>query len=220
MTLIPKRFPKAVLFDWDNTLVDTKQSTLSAINAVCHAFDKAPMSMQEFSEKPSLTIRDFIRTMLPEPHVSHAETIFFNHVGPHSDVAHLPHAKNLIHWLHQFDIPTAIVSNKGGDRLRKEIAILELSHVFYCAVGSGDTHADKPSSVPLLHALSHQNIEPSEDIWFVGDSVVDMLCAHSAGCTPVSVAPQADSFIHPKIKAGDCYGLLKILQTISSPGIK
>jgi phosphoglycolate phosphatase len=214
MTLQPKRFPRAVLFDWDNTLVDTKHKTLSAINAVCHAFDQTPMTMEEFSEKPSVTIRDFIRTLLPEQHVMHAEKIFFNHVGESSDMAHLPHATTLIHWLHQFDVPTAIVSNKGGDRLRKEIQILELSHVFYCAIGSGDTHEDKPSSVPLLHALSHRNIEPSEDIWFVGDSVVDMLCAHNAGCTPVSVAPQADAFIHPKIKAGDCQGLLHILQTI------
>ena len=214
MTLIPTRFPKAILFDWDNTLVDTKHGTLSAINAVCHAFDQKPMTMETFSAKPSLGMRDFFLTMLPEKDLVRAEKVFFNHVDQLSDIVHLPHADTLIHWLHQLDMPMAIVSNKGGGRLRKEIGLLNLSHIFDCAIGSGDTHADKPSSVPLLHALSLKSMSPGGDIWFVGDSVVDMICAHQSGCIPVSVAPQADSFEHPKIKAGDCRGLLEILQKI------
>jgi len=214
MTLHPKKFPKAVLFDWDNTLVDTKENTLLALNAVYHAFDQPPMTMDDFSEKPSLSIRDFISAMVPQEHWVQAEKIFFKHVGQLSDVVHLPHADILAKWLHTMRIPTGIVSNKGGDRLRQEIKLLDLSHVFDCAIGSGDTHADKPSSIPLLHALTSKDLNPSEDIWFVGDSVVDMICAHAAGCTPVSVAPQADSFAHPKIRAKNCEGLLHILQTL------
>ena len=124
----------------------------------------------------------------------------------------LPHAHATILWLHSQNIPTAVVSNKNGDRLRKEIKTLDLSHIFYCAIGSGDTSEDKPSSKPLLHALEQKNLKASSDIWFVGDSIVDILCAHHAGCTPVSVGMQADFCQHPKIRAKNCDGLLQLLQ--------
>jgi phosphoglycolate phosphatase len=216
MTLQAKRFPNAVLFDWDNTLVDTTRDTLRALNAVCAAFEYRSITLEEFHTKPSLSIRAFIRTMVPESDVLRAESIFFQNTS-HLDAVLLPHAHTIAIWLHDLKIPTGVVSNKGGDRLRKEIQRLGLSHVFDCAIGSGDTSEDKPSGGPLLHALSQKNLAPSEDIWFVGDSVVDMMCAHHAGCTPVSVGPQADAFAHPKIKAQNCHGLWKILKSLKRP---
>ena len=212
MTIQPKRLPSAVLFDWDNTLVDTTYDTLRALNAVCAAFDHKPMTLAEFEKKPSLTIRSFISSIVPEADVATAESIFFKHTS-HINVKLLPHAHSVAMWLHVQKIPTGIVSNKGGDRLRKEIKFLDLSHIFDCAIGAGDAREDKPSSAPLLHALEKKNLTASHDIWFVGDSVVDMMCAHHAGCTPISVGRQADDYEHPKVKAGNCEGLLQLLQS-------
>lgn len=213
MTLKAKRLPHAVLFDWDNTLVDTTHDTVLALNAVCKTFGMPPITLGEFQQKPSLTLRALLRDMVPEENLVEAESIFFKHIPSAVGVVLLPHAHTIIHGLHRLNIPTAVVSNKEGPRLRSEIAKLHLSEFFYCAVGSGDTPEDKPSSVPLLHALAHKKIRPSENVWFVGDSVVDMMCAKAAGCTPVSVAPQADSFPHPKIKVENCHGLWKLVQS-------
>jgi len=211
MTLQPKRFPSAILFDWDNTLVDTTQDTLRALNAVSTKFGQKTMTLAEFHQKPSLTLRLFIESIVSPEDVLVAEKFFIEHTK-NIDVVFLPHAEKLIHWLHARKIPMGIVSNKIGTRLRSEIDTLKLAHVFYCAIGSGDTTEDKPSSKPLLHALSQRQIVPSEDIWFVGDSVVDMMCAYHAGCTPVSVSLQADIYEKPKIKAQDCHGLWTILK--------
>jgi phosphoglycolate phosphatase len=210
MTIIPNRLPNAVLFDWDNTLVDTTHDTLRALNAVCSAFNCNTITLDEFHKKPSLTIRSFLASIVSPSDMGAAETIFFQHTT-HFELKLMPQAHTLVTWLHRQNIPTAIVSNKGGDRLRKEIKHLDLSHVFYCAIGSGDTPEDKPSTRPLLHALDHKNLSASRDIWFVGDSVVDMKCAHFAGCLPVSVSQQADCYEHPKVKAGNCEGLLQLL---------
>lgn len=210
MTIKPSRLPSAVLFDWDNTLVDTTHDTLRALNAVCAAFNRKPMTLDEFHQKPSLTIRSFLASIVSPSDIGAAESVFFNHTT-HFELKLMPQAHSLVTWLHRQKIPTAIVSNKGGDRLRKEIQHLNLSHVFYCAIGSGDTPEDKPSTTPLLHALAHNNLSASRDIWFVGDSVVDMMCAHYAGCLPVSVSQQADHYEHPKVKAGNCDGLLQLL---------
>lgn len=216
MTLYPSRFPRAVLFDWDNTLVDTAQDTLAGINAVCHAFGHKPMTHAAFLEKPASSIRDFMKSMVPESEILKAESIFFK-TTMHLDAVLFPHAHTLIHWLQDLHVPTAVVSNKGGERLRKEIHSLGLSHIFYCAIGDGDTPENKPSPLPLLHALSHNKMNPCKDVWFVGDSLVDIKCAHQAGCTPVSVSQHADLSEHPKIKVGDCKGLLGLLQSLRCP---
>ena len=211
MTIKPDRLPRAVLFDWDNTLVDTTHDTLRALNAVCAAFNHRPMTLDEFQKKPSLTIRSFLSSIVAPSDISAAESVFFQHTT-HLELVLMPHAHAVVTWLHRQNIPMAIVSNKGGDRLRKEIKHLNLSHAFYCAIGSGDTHEDKPSATPLLHALAQNNLSASRNIWFVGDSVVDMMCAHHAGCLPVSVSQQADHYEHPKVKAGNCEGLLQLLE--------
>ncbi len=213
MTIRPVRFPRAVLFDWDNTLVDTTQDTLLGINSVCHAFGHKPMTYEEFLVKPAVSIRDFIKSMVPASQIATAESIFFKNTM-NLDAVLFPHAQSVIHWLHDLNVPTAVVSNKGGLRLRKEIDSLGLSHIFYCAIGDGDTPENKPSPLPLLHALSHKKMDPCKDVWFVGDSLIDIQCAHHAGCTPVSVSQHADLSEHPKIKAKDCKGLLELLQSL------
>jgi phosphoglycolate phosphatase len=79
----------------------------------------------------------------------------------------------------------AVVSNKTGAVLRGEATHLGWSALFGSIVGAGDTHADKPHRAPVELALQSSGIRPGPDVWFVGDTAVDMECAIASGCVPV-----------------------------------
>ena len=50
--------PKAVLFDWDNTLVDTWPVIHYALNSTFLAFEKEAWSIDDTMERVRLSLRD------------------------------------------------------------------------------------------------------------------------------------------------------------------
>ena len=204
-------FPRAVLFDWDNTLVNTTRGCYQALNTVLSAFGKKTPTFEEFLRQPPLSARNYFKEIFHGKEYEEAQNLLSYHSERFS-VSPFTYAYPLLNWLNEVGVPMAVVSNKEGELLRKEIKKLGWSGYFYCCVGSCDTPEDKPSPTPLLYALAQHALEPSPSIWFVGDSLVDMSCAQQAGCTPVSVGIQADTHSYPFIKAQNCKTLLDLLQ--------
>ena len=54
----PTRHPRAILFDWDNTLVDSWATIHEALNFLMRAMDKPEWSMAETRERVRLSLRD------------------------------------------------------------------------------------------------------------------------------------------------------------------
>ena len=44
---------------------------------------------------------------------------------------------------------------------------------------------DKPAVAPVEMALAGSGVSRGADVWFVGDTDIDMICAVNAGCTPI-----------------------------------
>ena len=84
----------------------------------------------------------------------------------------------------------AVVSNKTGKYLRAEAEALGWTSRFGKLIGANDAPRDKPDVAPVLLALESTNIRPSQEVWFVGDSDIDMQCAHNGGMTGVLIPPQ------------------------------
>lgn len=205
--------PKVVLFDWDGTLVDTVRTTFHALNKVLTAFGKEALSYAHFQAMPHLSIRMYFKTLFSPQQYHEAESLY-NSYASRSTATAISGSASVLSWLYERRIPMGVVSNKEGGQLRREIQELKWNHYFYTAVGSYDTPEDKPSPTPLYHALEKINMEPNFSIWFVGDSLVDMMCAHSASCLPICVGEQGENFTGFKISARDCHGLLDLLQEI------
>ena len=185
----------AVFFDWDGTLVDTAASSFLLINRFLERSGKTSLREKEYIDSPSFSVRDMFRSVF-EPHEYHEAVSQFRHFLEHHHHEPVPFSTSsrLLSLLKENQIPMGIVSNQYGDVLRKQIQRLGWESYFAKIVGSGDIEHDKPSPLPLLHALEHVRIEPGKSVLFVGDSTVDMMCAEGAGCTPVSVGAQAEKF--------------------------
>jgi phosphoglycolate phosphatase len=78
-----------------------------------------------------------------------------------------------------------VVSNKTGDLLRREVARLGWSDLFGSLIGAGDAPLDKPSCDPVHLALAPSGVPAGNEVWFVGDTAVNMECAGNSGCVAV-----------------------------------
>ncbi|MFN7095475.1 MAG: HAD hydrolase-like protein, partial [Burkholderiales bacterium] len=71
---------------------------------------------------------------------------------------------------------------------------------------------------PIDLALKGSSIIPSQEVWFVGDSLTDMECAYNAGCTAIFYGedePTKEIFAHcpPHLHCKDHVSLLKLIDT-------
>jgi phosphoglycolate phosphatase len=182
--------PEAILFDWDNTLVDGWAAIQAGLNAAFRAFD-----LPEW-DRPTVLAR--VRTALPESFPGYfgaewerARDIFYAEVrATHLGVLHpMPGAAAMLAALHP--LPMGVVSNKHGPLLRAEAAHLGWEAHFGTLVGAGDASADKPDAAPLLMALAALGRPPGPGIWYVGDTALDMQAARAAGCLPVLLGDAA-----------------------------
>ena len=210
--IYPKKLPKAILFDWDNTLVNTWQVAYDAMNVAREAVGRLPFTVDEFWSQPHHSMRDVAFKLFGE-HYEKGQRIFYETVEKFhlEDLAFLQGAEILLQDLKARGIYMGIVSNKEGKYLRKEVTHLGWASHFQQIIGAQDTEEDKPSPVPVLAALHKSAIAPGHDVWFVGDSIVDVYCARASGCVPVVMghgeASQQEDIIHAK----DCHGLAQLI---------
>lgn len=211
----PQKVPKAILFDWDNTLVDTWRVVFDAMNIALASVNRPLITVEEFWQRPHQSMRDTSVELFGD-HSEKGERTFYEVIEKShlQSIKSLEGAEALLHDLKAKNIYLGVVSNKDGHHLRKEVAHLGWDEHFSRVIGARDTEADKPSPIPVLAALQESTFAPSHDVWFVGDSIVDVLCARASGCIPIVMgegeASQQDDIVHAK----DCLGLLNLLKKL------
>ncbi|HEY3910083.1 MAG TPA: HAD-IA family hydrolase [Stellaceae bacterium] len=187
--------PRAILFDWDNTLVDSWATIHEALNLVMAAMEKPPWSLEETKRRVRLSLRESFPVHFGA-RWEEARDIYLDHFRAiHLDrLASLPGCGELLQGLAAEGIFLGVVSNKTGALLRREADRLGWSRYFGRLVGAGDAAVDKPDAAPVRLALAPSGIAAGEAVWFVGDTGVDMECAKNSGCVPVLLGgePAAD----------------------------
>lgn len=178
--------PKAILFDWDNTLADTWPIIYKALYHTFIDMGHEPWTLEETKKKVHRSMRDAFPELFGDRwelagdlYQKYYRAHQIDHLNP------LPNAVELLDYLAPQDIFVAVVSNKKGENLRKEVQLMQWGKYFKQTIGAGDTEADKPSPIPVHHALNGSGIAPGKDVWFVGDTLTDMECAYNSGCQPL-----------------------------------
>jgi phosphoglycolate phosphatase len=205
--------PRAVLFDWDNTLVDNWGAIRAALNASLRAFDLPEWSLAETHAR----VRRSLRESFPEifgAEWERARAIFYKSFedGHLDALATLPCAADL---LDAIDAPKAVVSNKQGRLLRREAEHLAWTGHFSRLVGAGDAARDKPDPAPFELARQGLDIAAKDAVWYVGDTGLDMQAAHGSSCVPILVGNGMgdDSLLErypPALQVPDLGALLKV----------
>lgn len=178
--------PRAIIFDWDNTLVDSWGTIHDALNFLMAAMEKPLWTLAETRERVRLSLRDAFPAIFGE-RWEEARRIYMDRFQAiHLErLTALPGREAMLRALAADGHYLAVVSNKTGAVLRAEAEHIGWSPLFGSIVGAGDAHTDKPHCAPVELALKPSGIRPGPDVWFVGDTAVDMECAIAAGCVPV-----------------------------------
>lgn len=180
--------PRAILFDWDGTLVDNWPVIRLALNDTLVAWGKEPWTMQEVMERVSQSQRDSFPILFGDDWEA-ARDHFYARFAEHHlrGLELLPEVVETLDALRETGIWLGVVSNKRGDFLRKEVAYLGWESYFGAVIGANDAAQDKPSAAPVHMVLSGTDHVAGEDIWFVGDSATDMETARNAGCVAILI---------------------------------
>lgn len=177
--------PDAILFDWDNTLVDTWPLIHTALNMTMRHMEHPEWSLEKVRANVTKSMRDSFPALFAERWEEAAQhyqqsyrSIHLNEIKPLAGAeAMLAQAAKVA--------KLGLVSNKRGDSLRKEMQHLGWAGYFGTAVGSGDAAHDKPACDPAWMALEALGVARDTCIWFVGDTVVDIECGGAIGATTV-----------------------------------
>lgn len=212
--------PRAILFDWDNTLIDSWHSIHDAQNYTMQAFGLEPWTLEETRQRVRGSMRDSYPEMFGARWQEAGEFFYTRFAEKHLEtLTPLPGALELLERLMDSGIYLGVVSNKKGHYLRREADHLGWSSFFGQIIGAFDAPRDKPSGDPVEMALKGSGIEPGPSVWFAGDTDIDMECARNAGCVPVLVretGPQKDEFVdHPPVlHVESCMMLSKVVMNL------
>jgi phosphoglycolate phosphatase len=116
-----------------------------------------------------------------------ARDVYYTHVRANhlNELLVLEGRAGMLGTINDVGIYMSVVSNKDGELLRTEVAHLGWTSFFGAVVGANDAARAKPAPEPIHLSLEPGNIVAGRDVWFVGDTDIDMECAIAGGVVPV-----------------------------------
>jgi HAD superfamily hydrolase (TIGR01509 family) len=176
---------RAVLFDWDGTLVNSADKTFRCYVSVFArygiAFDRV---LFEATYSPDWQ-QTYVAVGLPKDKWREADALWIDcyQSSPSDLLARAPHA---LARIRAGSLAQGIVSSGDGRRVRRELQALGVAAFFDAVVCGGDTERRKPHPEPLLRALDRLGMAPAEAA-YVGDSPEDIEMSRAAGVFAVGI---------------------------------
>jgi phosphoglycolate phosphatase len=188
--------PKAVIFDWDNTLVNTWPIIHDALNRTFVEHGLPLWSFEQTKARVRKSMRDSFPEIFGENWKEAGAAYQAHYRASHlNKLEALPQAREVLEAVKKLGLYSVVVSNKKGENLRKEAEHIGWTDLFDNITGADDATRDKPFADPVLLALAGSGFASAPDVWFIGDSEIDLECAKNTGCTAILYG--SDAVTHP-----------------------
>lgn len=180
---------EAVLFDFDGTIVDTRDLILSSFHhAVCNVLgvDYADEVFLRTVGKPlAVQMKDF--SAGPDIQEELCRSYREHNARVHEELIRIfPNVQETIATLRAAGIKTGIVTSKRHESALRGMRAFDLEPLFDVVVASDDCPKHKPDPEPVCQAAHMLGLAP-ESCAYVGDSPYDMQAGRGAGCLTVAV---------------------------------
>ena len=179
---------KAIIFDWDNTLVNNWSPIFLAYKQTLKLLGLKKQNREETLKNAKYSLRDTFPKVFGNDWKK-AKNIFYkefkkNHL---KKIKPIYYSEKILKLINNKKIFCGVISNKDGLLLRKEINKLSWKKYFKFIVGANEAKKDKPSKYPLLLALKKISLKPGKNIWYVGDNEIDVEFAKKNLCTSIFI---------------------------------
>lgn len=183
-----------ILFDLDGTLIDSTEAILESFH---HAFDfhQTPRPLDEEIEALIGYPLDIMFSSLGIDESKAWEYVgtykeYYRDISTQKTIL-LPFAQEAIARAGKM-ATLGVVTTKTGKYSRVLLEYFGVMERFGVLVGREDVEEPKPHAEPILKALEVLNLA-DKDIWMIGDTKLDLLCAKNAGVKAIGVASGYDA---------------------------
>lgn len=181
---------RGVIFDLDNTLVDSIDSITKCADHVLRGMGKGGIDRATAEKAMGLTIFDLFGLVEPDLTEEEKRRLFEEYRRCYMDYIHetkaLPHAKEALAHASSRGLRLALVTTKSRGNAEKILRAFGMEGYFMAVIGFEDTEEHKPSPEPLLRALEDLGLGAGE-VLVVGDTVMDVIAGRRAGAITVAV---------------------------------
>jgi phosphoglycolate phosphatase len=180
--------PRAVIFDLDGTLIDSRKDIAAACNHTLVWAGREPLPEDVVASfvgdgARNLLARAFaLEPRSPEIDRALAEFVRFYTANP---VVHTRWMPGALEALDALEVPVALVTNKAKTVTLAILDALKATSRFAAIYGGGDGPL-KPSPEPLYTVTRAMGVAPA-DTWMIGDASQDIGAGKAAGCFTVGV---------------------------------
>jgi len=182
--------PRALLFDLDGTLVDSRRDIADACNAALVAHGRSPLTIEAILPMIGDGARALIARALEPSSEAFVDDVlatfrayYLEHPCVHSVL--LPGAREVLEEAHADALPCALVTNKPRDVTLALLDALGIAGAFAVVWGGGDGPL-KPAPDSVLATITRLGVA-APDAWMIGDGPQDIGAGRAAGCFTVAV---------------------------------
>jgi HAD superfamily hydrolase (TIGR01509 family) len=182
----PRNGLRAVLYDWDGTLVDSAEKSYQCYVKVFSTFG-IPYDHASYEKTYSPDwYQTYVAVGLPRDRWAEADTLW-TRTYEREPSRLLPGARTALERMGRGGTAQGLVSSGEASRVRRELREHALEGFFGTAVVcGGETERRKPHPEPLLAGLEKLGVGPAEAV-YVGDSPEDVAMAKAAGVRAVGI---------------------------------
>ena len=181
----------AALFDWDGTLLDSREALLGAWQAATEEVlgKRFPANADEEELVFTLPGSQLFPRVAGDPEAAARLTAAFQRAYESSGelVRAFPGVLEALGELRTAGVRIAVVTSKVRRRYDMDARRIGVQELIDVAVCQEDTRAHKPDPAPVLHALRAMGVGPEAAV-FVGDTPVDVAAAAAAGTRVIGAA--------------------------------
>ena len=177
-------FARAILFDWDGTLLNSYASDTRAYLAMFRALGINWGAGELERHYSPNWYRVYRAARIPRARWDEADRLWTRAYAREKPKL-LPGARRIVHTLKR-NFELAIVSSGNRNRVRQQLQEFKLADYFAACVCSEDAPKKKPHPAPLRLALEQLSVA-AEDSIYVGDTPEDIEMARRAGVRPIGV---------------------------------
>lgn len=181
-----------VLFDWDNTLAETRPALVFGINQVLAEYGLPEWDEIKKRRDKNLSFRDNFVNIFGAEQAAAAYERYMEIYRQNIKrlLKTFPGVCETLVFFKEKQIPIMVMTNKDRRLLEFELPLLFDKELFAKIVCGHEAKRDKPYPEQAYYALEgflspHQISR--ENVWIIGDSSQDSDCALSAGALPIRV---------------------------------